>query len=252
MSVETESFEGLSSGSNSPLSAFLTGLFQPGFESVYVFKSGLRLLSPIPNTAFEGVYVGDFNLDPGPIMGLGSNGKVDDPSYVPAGSAFLLSNEGFGSTISFGFNVKVYKVGAYVDSAKNFGDHETITAYDAKGHLIPGASIRSVPVEDWDTNYIQVMSNKPIAKVDFGGQYIVIDKVEFDTSKPHVINGNKDGGKVNGTKADDLILGKNGNDKIKAKDGADTVYGKNGNDKISCRRRQRHLDRRQGQRQAVG
>ena len=131
---------------------------------------------------------------------------------------------------TFGFNSNVYTVGAYVTGAGEAQNH--VAAYDAKGKLISGASIRNVRVEDWDQNFIQVTSKKPIAKLLFTGDYQVIDNVKFDTSKPDVIKGNKSGGKVKGTNSDDLILGKKGSETIKGKNGDDTIEGKGGNDKI--------------------
>jgi Ca2+-binding RTX toxin-like protein len=148
---------------------------------------------------------------------------------VPDGSAYLGNNTN-GGTTTFGFNKNVYTVGAYVDSIGN--SHNRIAAYDKNGNLITGSSIRSVVVADWDINYIQVMSRKPIGKVIFTGDYQVIDEVTFDTSKPDIIKGNTQGGKVKGTNGDDLIIGKKGSENIKGKAGDDTIDGKSGNDKM--------------------
>jgi Ca2+-binding RTX toxin-like protein len=188
------------------------------------------LTAPIPNNAGQ-VLIGDFSQKPGATWGLGTNGDIEDASDVPDGSAYLGRNEPVGGMTTFGFNEDVYTIGAYVDGNQDTS-HNRIAAYDQNGKLISGASIKSVLVEDWDTNYIQVMSKKPIAKVVFTGDYQVIDEVTFDTSKPDIIKGRKEGGKVNGTNSDDLIIGKKGNEKIKAKEGDDTIDGKGGNDKI--------------------
>jgi Ca2+-binding RTX toxin-like protein len=227
MPVKTEGFEGLNAGANIPFSGTFTGFLVPGSVSVFQFASGLRLIDPIPNG--NNVLIGDFALSPLVTWGLGTS-SVDDAGDVAFGSAYLGRNDPSGGMTTFSFNEDVYLVGAYVTGVD--GSHNRIAAYDASGRLISAASIRSVIVADWDTNYIQVMSKKPIAKVVFTGDFQIIDNVQFDTSKLEIIKGSKFGGKVNGTNSDDLILGKKGSESIKGKGGDDTIEGKGGNDKI--------------------
>ncbi|MCB1488240.1 MAG: hypothetical protein KDJ88_12385 [Bauldia sp.] len=197
--------------------------------STFQFPSGLQLLNPIPNNA-QVVLIGDLINKPGSTWSLVANGVIDTVGEVPSGGAYMGVN-GYNGSVTFGFDgAKVYQVGAYVDSVNDW--HNAIAAYDKNGNLISGAVIRSVLVDDWDTNYIQVISKKPIASVTFTGSYLVLDDVTYDTAKPNIIKGNKTGGKVIGTNQDDFIIGKKGNDKIKGKAGDDNLDGKAGNDKI--------------------
>ena len=229
MVVKTESFEGVTTTPNSPNYFGDEFWHQPGYLSTYTFASGLRLLAPIPNNDTDnGVWTGDFNQgDYGVWFPAGDD--IDNAGVVPDGSAYIGAYQD-QHAMAFGFDTKVYKVGAYV-TGYNFAQN-ALVAYDSNGKVITGASIKSVAVDDWGTNYIQVISNKPIDKVVFTGDFIVIDELKFDTSKPGKIKGHKDGGKVNGTSSDDLMIGKKGDDKFKAKDGDDTLYGKAGNDKL--------------------
>ncbi|MCP4382406.1 MAG: calcium-binding protein [Hyphomicrobiales bacterium] len=143
---------------------------------------------------------------------------------------FLARDDSPNTNMRFGFDQKVYEVGAYVTGLSD--GHNNIRAYTDSGKLISGASIKSVPIADWDTNYVSVMSKKAISYVVFNGDFMVMDKVKFDTSKPDVIEGKKKGGKKNGTDKDDYIEGKKKDDKLKGKDGNDTIFGKKGDDKL--------------------
>ncbi|MCB1495092.1 MAG: hypothetical protein KDJ86_04845 [Bauldia sp.] len=229
MVVKIESFEGVTTTPNSPNYEHEDNDFwhQPGYLDEYTFASGLKLLGPIPNRENGGVWTGDF-----------SQGTADDwfndtddilnAGDVPDGNAYIGAYDDHGF-ILFGLGA-AYTVSALVtgyDGAPN-----ALVAYDENQKLITGASIKSVAVDDWGHNIIQVTSKKPIAYVVFAGDYIVVDRLQFDTSKPDVIKGDKDGGKVRGTNSDDLMLGKKANDKFIAKDGDDTLYGKKGNDKL--------------------
>ncbi len=229
MVVKTESFEGVTTTPNSPNYNGDEFWHRPGFNSVYEFASGLRFVDPVPNTDVHDVWTGDFTTFSPNSEWFEDTDEIANAGDVPFGKAYIGAWD-YGGSMTFGFDTKVYKVGGYV-TGYDFAQL-ALTAYDKNGHLITGASIKSVLVDDWGTNYIQVISKKPIDKVVFTGDYIVLDGLKFDTSKPDKIKGNKDGGKVNGTHADDLMIGKKGDDKFKAKAGDDTLFGKAGNDKL--------------------
>ena len=193
MVVKIESFEGVTTTPNSPNYEHEDNDFwhQPGYLDEYTFASGLKLLGPIPNRENGGVWTGDF-----------SQGTADDwfndtddilnAGDVPDGNAYIGAYDDHGF-ILFGLGA-AYTVSALVtgyDGAPN-----ALVAYDENQKLITGASIKSVAVDDWGHNIIQVTSKKPIAYVVFAGDYIVVDRLQFDTSKPDVIKGDKDGGKV--------------------------------------------------------
>ncbi len=226
MVVKTESFEGIITSANAPNMSSNDFWHIPGALSAYEFASGLRLISPIPNTGE--VLVDDYSQGSADSWPLGLNGAIILASNVLDGTAFIGAPVPKGA-IGFGFGTKVYKVGAYVDAG---GPADHVAAYDAKGKLITAASIASVFVSDWGTNYIQVVSKKPIAKLVFHGDFVVVDDLSFDTTKPDVIKGDRHGGPVKGSNSDDLIIGGKAGDNVKAKDGDDTIYGKAGNDKI--------------------
>lgn len=220
-----ESFEGVTDTENSPA---LFGFFRIGAVAPYEFASGLRLIAPVPNVdLIGGAVVGDFaqGAPPG-AFGPGFISEGD----VPDGTAYLRHKAG---NVSFDFGgQKVYVVGGYVDADGAVAPG--IAAFDAKGNLLSGLQIDSVPVGDWDTNYVEVKSRVPIAKVVFTGPALIVDEVSFDTSKPKIVNGTKGNDNLKGSSssAGEFISGKGGNDKISAKGGNDTLDGGTGNDKV--------------------
>jgi Ca2+-binding RTX toxin-like protein len=227
MVLHVESFEGITNGANSP--QVLGGFFQIGVTGPYLFASGLRLIQPIPNTVFPEAVVGDFSA--GPAGGVHGS-SVIAPGDIPDGTAYIRHNTG---GLTFDFNgTKVYSVGGYLDAVG--ASLPTIAAFDAAGNLIAGFQTINVPIADWDTNYVHVISRVPIAKVVFLGEPLVLDEVSFDTAKPKVINGTKGNDKLEGrsSSAGEFVFGKGGKDKINAKAGDDTIDGGSGNDKIKA------------------
>ena len=236
MSLAAESFEGLTVTTNSP-AASVDGFLRPGFVSDFDFASGVRLVVPSPNNADDGAFVGDFTISADATWGFIGNGQVTSID-VPDGTAYIGRNVESGGTLGFSFNTDVRTVGAFVDASDTSGI--SMAAYDAGGKLISGANIRSVPAADWDSNFIQVTSQVPIAKVVFTGDFLVLDKLIFDTDS-FGVTGSRFNDKIDGThsvngahatEAVDLILGKGGDDKIQALGGNDTVDGGKANDKL--------------------
>ena len=193
MAVKKESFEGLTATANSPL---VGDFLRPGALSTYTFDSGLKLTWPIPNTGE--VVIGDLVAQPGAAFGLPGNGSINGTEDVPFGSAYLAIDNAPNASLRFEFKQKVYTVGAFVSGEG--GSQNSIAAYTDSGKLISGASIKSVPIADWGTNYVTVTSKQAISHVIFNGDYLVMDKVKFDTSKPDVIKGKKKGGTKTGTR----------------------------------------------------
>ena len=83
-----------------------------------------------------------------------------------------------------------------------------------------------------------MQSKKPIAKIVFTGDFLVLDALTFDDAKPNIVKGrrrttrsDRRPGRTRRTEHD-VIIGKAGNDRIFARDGGDTVDGGKGNDKV--------------------
>ena len=244
MAVTLESFEGLTNSSNSPPSFRFgeDGFFQPGFLSPFTFASGLKLLEPVPNDNDDNgeTLVGEYLTSLKPSWGLVDNGKIKTENDLPHGTAFIGANQETDGTLTFGFSKNVYSVEAFVDAVRDNGLRGAITAtaYDSAGNVITASRIQSIIVAGWDENLIAVQSKKPIAKVVFTGDFLVLDALSFDDAKPNIINGTKRNDKLGSAAGKDtsdgadVIIAKDGNDRIFARDGDDTVYGGKGNDKI--------------------
>ena len=196
------------------------------------------MIDPIPNNTTEQTLVGDFAISADATWALDANGEVSYPD-VPSGSAYIGRNEDGRGTLTFGFSSTVYSVGALVDAVSGSG--VSAAAYDAAGKLITAADIASVPVADWDSNLVSLVSKVPIAKVVFTGDYVILDELTFDTSTQKVVKGTPFGDNINNhtlvnghhpTNEAEVILGRGGNDKIDARDGDDLLDGGKGNDKL--------------------
>lgn len=244
MAITLESFENLAETPNSPLSLQygIFGFLQPGFVSAFTFPSGLKLLAPIPNDGDDNgeTLVGDFSIVNAATWGLEDNGEIETADNVPHGTAYIGANRDIDGTLTFGFSKKAYTIQALVTAVKNDDQRGavTATAYDAKGKVITASRILGSNVDDWDENLIAVQSKKPIAKVVFTGDYLILDALAFDDQKPNFVKGTKGNDKLGSaagkgvSDGPDLIFGKAGNDKIFAGDGGDTIDGGKGRDKI--------------------
>jgi Ca2+-binding RTX toxin-like protein len=237
MALLLESFEGLAPGANIIAWSLADGFLQPGTTGAFTFASGLRLIAPIPNgDAGSAAIIGDFGISLDATWGVGpeeSPGDVNEQTVVPLGKAYMGRNVGEDGTLTFGFDQSVFSVGARV----NAGDKVSVAAYDAGGKLITGARINEVAAADWRDNFILVNSKKPIAKVVFTGDFLVLDNVSFDTEKFGVKSGSNRNDKMqpgNGgtSNLNDAIFAKKGNDKVFADAGADAIDGGAGNDKL--------------------
>jgi hypothetical protein len=246
MAVTLESFEGLKATANSPPSFQFgdDGYFQPGFLSLYTFKSGLKLIEPVPNDNDDNgeALVGEFDTGLEPRWGLEDNGRINSEGDLPHGSAFIGANKEIDGTLTFGFPKAVYTVEAFVDAVRDdvAGSRGliTATAYDASGSVITASRILSVAKEDWDENLISVHSKKPIAKIVFTGDFLVLDALTFDDARPNIVKGTKNNDKIgspivkDASDGPDVIIAKAGNDKVFARIGDDTINGGKGNDKL--------------------
>jgi hypothetical protein len=247
MAVRLESFEKITATANSPPSFRFgdDGYFQPGFISLYTFKSGLKLLEPVPNDNDDSgeTLVGEFDTLLEPRWGLVDNGTINKDDDLPHGTAFIGANQEVDGTLTFGFPKDVYVVEAFVDAVRDdaTGSRGLIAAaaYDASGNLVAASRILSVPKAEWDENLISLRSNVPIAKVVYTGNFVILDRPTFDDDKPKVIKGTKKDDKIGSaavgkdTSDDpDLIRAKGGNDKVFGRDGGDTIFGGKGKDKL--------------------
>ncbi len=221
MAIIVESFEDIAVGPNSPV--FYQGAIRVGFQTIFEFASGARMVAHIPNTIVGPAFVADFD-----------QGLADQPlqtggpltlASVPTGAAYFHTNFGMPA---FSFNQPVFSV-----SVKGIADDFVgLAAYDATGRLITAAEIRTVPTANWDSNVIRLVSKTPIDKVTILGDDTIIDDLTFDTEKPSILGGTKKADKLKGKNQSDFIDGKKGNDKIDGRGGDDTILGGAGKDKI--------------------
>ena len=243
MSIILESFENIAVTTNTPLSLEygIDGFIQPGYLTAFTFASGLKLLSPIPNDQVDGgeTLIGDYGIEAG-TWSLGGNGRVESADDLPSGSAYIGANQERDGTLTFGFEQEAYTVRALVTAVKDEDQRGSVTAtaYDASGKVIAVSRVIGSHVDDWADSAIAVTSRKPIAKIVFTGDYLILDNLTFDTGKPDVIKGTGGNDRIGSAAGkgtsddDDLILAKGGNDRVFARDGDDTVFGGKGNDKL--------------------
>jgi len=171
MAVITESFEGVLPSGNvgyfPPAPYYFPGLLAP-----HTFQSGVvHLIEPLGGLAA----VGDFTLGDAHF----NTGLV--PGDVPSGSAYLALDAETGLLRLKFDGKKVYSVGAYVITKS--GDDPGMAIYDKNGKLISGVQVRDVPNADWDSNYVELVSKKPIGQVAFVGAYVAVDDLTLNTSK---------------------------------------------------------------------
>jgi Ca2+-binding RTX toxin-like protein len=243
MSIILESFENLAQTPNTPLSLEygIYGFLQPGYLSAFTFASGLKLLAPVPNNQVDGgeTLVGDFDIASG-TWRLDENGKLDSADDLPGGSAYIGANKTSDGTLTFGFSEAAYTVKAFVTAVRDDDQRGavTATAYDASGKVITVSRIIGSHVDDWDESAIAVQSRKPIAKIVFTGDFLILDNLSFDTAKPDVVKGSARNDKLGSAVGKDtsdgpeIILGRDGNDRAFGRDGGDTIDGGKGNDKL--------------------
>jgi Ca2+-binding RTX toxin-like protein len=229
--MPVESFEGLTPSDNAPAYPYGAGMLTPGYNSAYTFKSGVVLISPIPNDSLLWPAVGgDFKLG-NATWGLLGNGHVGEGD-VPDGTAYM-AGSGFNAFLDFGFTEKVYSVGAYVDAGPM--NQIALTAWDANGNQLDLNFVNDVPAGQWHTNYLAVSSDVPIARIEFFADFIIVDKLTFSTQKPDVVRGTRGDdviGKGRATNDDDIIRAWTGDDLVKGRGGSDLLRGGRDNDAL--------------------
>jgi hypothetical protein len=168
-----ESFEGIVLGPNVGASPF-ANIIEPGRIGAYSFSSGVTLSSPIPNpgTLNNGVFVHDFSLPAGASNNWGANGAVASAANVPFGTSYLgafdnLSGATVPVSITLDFSSDVLRVGAYLTGAA--GLVLRMDAYSASGTLLETATISTVPVGSWGTNFLGLERSEGIRRVVFSG-----------------------------------------------------------------------------------
>ena len=172
-----ESFEGLSAGPNITLVGG-TGFLEPGVVSPFTFPSGATLTGPIPNPGEKsGVIVGDFTIG-GAVFGLIANGVISSAANVPFGSAYMGLDELATDPIEFTLPTDVLRVGAFVTGAPGM---LTIDVLDALDVVLETHSIAAVTVGSWGTNFLGIQT-PGIRKVRFNGDFLVLDKLTFETA----------------------------------------------------------------------
>jgi hypothetical protein len=176
-----ESFEGLSAGPNITQPYASYGYLEPGVVSPFTFASGVTLTSPIPNPGIgTGVIIGDWAIGSSGF-GLGSNGSVS-AADVPSGTAYIaLDDPATSGPMEFTFASDVFSVGALVTAAS--GDI-TLSAFDSLGNPLGTASVASVYVTNWGSNWLGFASGTGIRKVQFNGDFLVLDDLTFDGVSP--------------------------------------------------------------------
>jgi hypothetical protein len=172
-----ESFEGLSAGLN--ITSASGGYLNPGINTSFTFVSGVTLTNPIPNPGIgRGVIVGDFSIGSA-SFGLASNGSISSSSDVLDGSAYIaIDRPSAAGPMEFTFSAPVLRVGGFVTSG---GQDITLSAYDIANVLLESISISSVNVSDWKNNFLGLQNSAGIAKITFSSDYLVLDKLTFES-----------------------------------------------------------------------
>jgi len=178
-----ESFEGLAAGSNVGAGPF-AGLLEPGTTGSFTFASGVTLTNPIPNpgTMSNGVFVHDFAVATGTTNNWGTNGTVSSAVNVPFGSAYIGAFDNLTSatnpvSMTFTFSGDQGPVGAYVTGAG--GKTVTLSAYDALGNFLESATVPTVPVASWGSNFLGLSRTEGIRSVIFSGVDFGLDGLTF-------------------------------------------------------------------------
>jgi len=144
----------------------------------FAFGSGVTLTGPIPNPGLHsGAIVGDFVIDPASFSLVG-NGDITSAAQVPFGSAYLAMDDPTDPVpIELSFATSMLRVGAYVTGASGA---ITLTTFDTVGAVIESTTLSSVTVSQWGDNFIGLENTSGIAKVQFSGDYIVLDGLTFE------------------------------------------------------------------------
>jgi len=172
----TESFEGLTAGPNIPVFDGNPAILQPGFNSVYTFGTGLKLVDPIPNVLNTGVFVYDYSLGSPPNFFLAGNGTVDDPGDLPDGTAYVARGSA-SSSITFEFPQTVVRAAAFITGA--FGSI-TVQVLDIDANLLEAVSGATVHVDSWGTNLIGIENLGGFERIRIAGNFEVVDAVMWD------------------------------------------------------------------------
>ncbi len=174
-----ESFEGIVLGPNVGASPF-ANIIEPGRLGAYTFASGVTLTSPVPNpgTLNNGAFIHDFSLPAGASNNWGANGAVASAANVPFGTSYLgafdnLSGATVPVSITLDFSSDVLRVGAYLTGAA--GLVLRMDAYSATGTLLETATISTVPVGSWGTNFLGIERSEGIRRVVFSGADFGLD-----------------------------------------------------------------------------
>lgn len=185
----TEGFERTVIGPNNPGCANCAGAPNgfsfPGVLATYTFGSGLSLYAPNPNPgppadgAASRSYhvVGDFARDANVGWGY-FGGPVDDPSQLPGGKAFFGANNysllGVVSevTVEFALPAPVLRVGAFLTgnlTVAGLSQSITMEVLDDGGAVLESATIGSVAVASWQSNFLGIENAGGISRVRFSG-----------------------------------------------------------------------------------
>jgi len=181
-STITESFEGLTVGTNIVASIYGNQYLVPGVNSPFTFSSGVTMTSPIPNQNTDSVVlIGDFNLGIA-TWGLGNNGQLSSASNVPFGSAYL-GISFTNSYVEFTFPSDMFRVGVYTTDSD--GATVVMDAYNAGGTLLESNNIASVQVSSWGNNFLGIENIAGIRKIRLYDTGVPIDFINpaFDGLK---------------------------------------------------------------------
>lgn len=181
-----ESFEGVVLGSNVRQSPF-ANILEPGLSGSYTFASGIILTAPVPNpgTLSNGAFIHDFSLPAGATNGWGANGSVSSAANVPFGTAYLgafdnLSGATVPTSFTLDFGSDMLRAGAYVTGAA--GSTVKIDVYGVLGNLLESATISTVPVASWNSNFLGIQSTSGIRRMVFSGVDFGIDGLTFEAN----------------------------------------------------------------------
>jgi hypothetical protein len=187
-SAVTEDFEGITAADPNVGSTSFATVLEPAITAPYFFPSGAALFNaPNPGIFNDGPFIHDFSLGSGPSNDWGANGTVSSAADVPSGSAYLGAFDSPSPPtndvlIDFRFSQDMQRVGAVATGGE--GMMATLRVYDASDLLLESLTVSTVPVGQWDTNFLGIERSEGIRRAVFSGPDLGLDDLIFEALVP--------------------------------------------------------------------
>jgi hypothetical protein len=175
-----EGFEGLVPGPDVGVQLGFDGVYLPGTTGAYTFGSGVTLVGPNVDVFPGDAFVHDFRSGSPPPNDWGANGTVDGPEDVMSGTAYLAVFEAgsLSAAIELRFDEAESRVGAFVTG--DAGTTITLEVYDVNDVLLESVTVASVPLAQWDANFLGLERPEGIWRVVFRGHDFGLDDLVFE------------------------------------------------------------------------